>query len=170
MSRAARPLRPIIQVTSPLFPIAWPPLSGHFPQSPPRQLRRHHRSPLRQSSKVGLAAALFCLLHTSILPLKRPVLIAPCSLVRLTPFMNMHVVVLLFLPLLLPLPPAGPISMHLYKPVLQNIWSTCRLLFPVTSKGATHWLHVLHIPPLADSRTACTTYCRTHTHCTHTHC
>ena len=55
----------------------------------------------------------------SILPLKRPVLIAPCSLVRLTPFMNMHVV-LLFLPLLLPLPPAGPISsMHLYKPVLQ---------------------------------------------------
>ena len=56
----------------------------------------------------------FFLLHTSILPLKQPVLIAPCSPARLTPFMIMHVVVLLFLPLLLLLPLAGPItSMHL---------------------------------------------------------
>lgn len=168
MSRAARPLRPIIQVTSPLFPIAWPPLSGHFPQSPPRQLRRHHRSPLRQSSKVGLAAALFCLLHTSILPLKRPVLqpgspdpvyeyaysTKYCCFCRCCS--RCHLL-------------AQSVCTYT-SPSFKNIWSTCRLLFPVTSKGATHWLHVLHIPPLADSLTACTTYCRTHTHCTHTHC
>ena len=148
-SRAARPLRPIIQVTSPLFPIAWPPLSGHCPQSPPRQLRRHHRSPLRQPSKVGLTAApIFSLayLYTAAQTACTDSPMQPGSPDPVYDYACSSTAVSAAAVAAATCWPNNQYAPIIHKPVLQIYGPHIGYCSPVTSKGATHWLCYAFLP------------------------
>ena len=125
------------------------PLSGHCPQSPPRQLRRHHRSPLRQPSKVGLAAApIFSLayLYTAaqmartdspMQPgLPDPVYDYACSSTAVSAAAVAAATCW----------PNNQYAPIIHKPVLQIYGPHIGYCSPITSKGTTHWLCYAFLP------------------------